>query len=82
MCLAVPLKLVEISDDGCMGTVDAGGSPMPVGLDLVPDVKLGDYVLVHAGMAIEVLEESEARETLKLYEEFIEASDLIEPKAD
>jgi len=82
MCLAVPLRLIDISDDRLTGTVDAGGSPLTVGLELVPTVEVGDFVLVHAGMAIEVLDEAEAEETLRLYREFIEASDLLEPKKD
>ena len=59
MCLAVPMKLTEMFDDGT-GVVQTGGAPLTVNLMLVPEVKLGDYVLVHAGSAIEAKGKLEA----------------------
>jgi hydrogenase expression/formation protein HypC len=82
MCLAVPLKLIEVSADGKSGTAALGGSTMTVGLDLVPSAMPGDYVLVHAGMAIEVQEEAEARETLDIYLQFAHVPGLLEPDTD
>lgn len=64
MCLAFPMKLVEI--DGDTGRVVEGGIRHEVRLDLVDPPEVGQYVLVHAGYAIQVLDEQEARETLEL----------------
>ncbi|HUL44757.1 MAG TPA: HypC/HybG/HupF family hydrogenase formation chaperone [Bacteroidota bacterium] len=68
MCLAVPGKVVEIdrSISPVMGKVDFGGVRKDVCLDWVPDVHLGDYVIVHVGFAISTLDENEAKETLRL----------------
>jgi hydrogenase expression/formation protein HypC len=82
MCLAVPLKLLAVAADGASGAVDMGGSPVTVGLELTPEAKPGDYVLVHAGMAIEIIEESEAQATLAVYAEFAEVPGLLAPKTD
>ena len=69
MCLAIPGKVLKI--DGRVGIVDFGGAKREVWLDLLAEVKEGDYVLVHAGYAIEVLDESSAMEILSLWEEII-----------
>ena len=67
MCIAIPAKVIEAK--GGIGLVDFGeGVRREVNLLLV-DAKVGDYVIVHAGMAIEVLDESEALETLKIFQE-------------
>ena len=66
MCLAVPGRIIAIKgppDAGRTGTVDFQGSRMEVGLALVPEAAAGDWVLVHAGFAISVLDEAEALET-------------------
>ena len=67
MCLAVPVKVVEV--DGSFGKVDAEGVKRKVSFQLMPDVKVGDYVLVHAGFAIEKINEKEAKRTLQLLSE-------------
>jgi len=67
MCLAVPMKVVEVS--GARGVVDLGGVRKEVGLDLLEDVAVGDYVIVHAGYAIEKLKPDEAQKTLDLFRE-------------
>jgi len=64
MCLAVPAKVVEI--EGQQAVVDLAGNRYRASLMLVPQAKLGDYVLLHAGFAITVLEEADALETLRL----------------
>ncbi len=66
MCLAVPGKVVEITGEGelRMGKVDFSGVQRQACLAYVPEVKLGDYVLVHVGFAISRLDEEQARETL------------------
>ena len=71
MCLAVPAKLIEKSSDGNTAKVDFGDSVMrEVDIRLV-NVDVGDYVLIHAGFAIEVLDKNEAVETLKIWEELL-----------
>ena len=67
MCLAVPGKITSIKDNSA--EVNFNGVSRAVSLDLVPAAKRNDYVLVHAGFAIQVLEPKEAEETLKLFEE-------------
>lgn len=67
MCLAIPMKVVEI--DGEFGTVELGGVRRKAGLQLIEEVKIGDYVIVHAGFAIEKLDEDEAQETLRLIQQ-------------
>lgn len=68
MCLAVPAQVVSIQDDR-MATIELSGVARTVSLDLVPDTKVGDYVIVHVGFAIQRLDEVEARETLSLLDE-------------
>jgi len=82
MCLAVPLKLLEISADHRDGTVAMGSSTVRIGLDLAPEAKTGDYVLVHAGMAIEVLQSAEAEETLLAYHQYAQIPGLLAPEVD
>jgi hydrogenase expression/formation protein HypC len=73
MCLAIPAKIVGISSDGAR--VDFGeGVLREVNVTLV-DAKVGDYVLVHAGYAIQVLSEEEALETLRLWNEILDAAE-------
>lgn len=67
MCLAIPAKLVEI--DGQKGKVDIGGVKSEIGLMLVDDVKVGDYLIIHAGYALEKLNEEEAKKRLEIFEE-------------
>ena len=67
MCLAVPTRVISIN--GQLAEVDIGGVGARVSIALTPSVKVGDYVLVHTGFAIEVLDEAEAMETLRLLQE-------------
>jgi hydrogenase expression/formation protein HypC len=67
MCLAVPVQVILI--DGSEADVEIGGLTRRVSIMLTPEVKVGDYVLLHTGYAINVIDEAEARETLKLFEE-------------
>lgn len=75
MCLAVPGKIIGIKTTepspagGSIGTVDFQGSRLDVSLAFVPEAKAGDWVLVHAGFALNVLDEQEAAETWKYLEE-------------
>jgi len=71
MCLAIPALVKEI--DGFKAEVDIDGVSRQVSLQLTPEAKVGDYVLLHTGYAIHVIDENEARETLKLLKELGEA---------
>lgn len=71
MCLAIPTKIVKIEENQ-IAEVDLSGVRMRISLALVPEAKLGDYVLVHTGFAINVLSEEQAKETLKLLSELEE----------
>ncbi|UCF08565.1 MAG: HypC/HybG/HupF family hydrogenase formation chaperone [Thermoplasmata archaeon] len=73
MCLAVPGKIVSI-DDNSVADVDFGGVSRPVNVSLV-DVGVGEYVIVHAGYAIQVLSEEEALESLNMFREMLEGQD-------
>ena len=72
MCLAVPVKVLKI--DGQNAQVEIGGLARQANVSLVPDVQAGDYVLLHAGFAIQRLDEREAEETLRLFAEMAEAA--------
>ncbi|MCU0276740.1 MAG: HypC/HybG/HupF family hydrogenase formation chaperone [Acidobacteria bacterium] len=67
MCLAVPMKVVEIKGD--MAVVESSGLRREAGITLLDKVKLGDWVIVHAGFAISKLTRKQARDTLALFEE-------------
>ena len=67
MCLAVPLKLVEINGKDAVG--EALGMRRAVRVDFILEPKLGDYVMVHAGFAIERLPEEQAMDDLETWEE-------------
>ncbi len=67
MCLAIPMKVVEIK--GNRGIVEYSGIKREVGLDLLEDVRVDDWVIIHTGFAISKLDEEEAQETLSLLKE-------------
>ena len=73
MCLAVPAEVKSI--EGVTAEVDFGGVTRPVNLSLVT-AKIGDYVIVHAGYAIEVLDREEAEKTLQLFRELLTQDDF------
>ncbi len=79
MCLGVPGKVISIEGD--LAEVDFSGTRRKVSLLICPDVREGDYVLVHVGFAIQRLDEEEALETLTLFEE-IERSYLESTEED
>jgi len=71
VCLAIPGKIIKIDDKDNLATIDYGdGTKRIINISLV-DVKTGDYVLVHAGFAIEILDENEAQKTLELFREIL-----------
>lgn len=68
MCLAVPGQLIEVTETDPVkraGRVDFGGVAREVSLAFVPEAKVGDYVVVHVGFALSVLDQEEARRTLE-----------------
>ena len=67
MCLAVPARVLTL--DGQEAEVELGGVRRHISVMLTPEVRVGQYVLLHAGFAINVLDEQEAQETLRLFEE-------------
>ena len=68
MCLGVPMQIQEINEN--VATAAVGGTSRKVYLDVLDEeAKVGDYVIVHAGFAIHKIDEEEARETLRLFEE-------------
>jgi len=67
MCLAIPARIIELEGDKAI--VDAMGNRFKAKTTLLPDVKLGDLVLVHAGFAISQVDEQEAKETWQLISE-------------
>ena len=67
MCLGVPMRVIRIEGD--RGVAEIGGIEREIGLQLLEDVKVGDYVIVHAGFAITRLDEEEAEKTLEILRE-------------
>ena len=72
MCLAIPALVKSI--DGFKAEVDIGGISRQASIQLTPEVKVGDYVLLHTGYAINIIDQVEAEETLDLLKELSEAS--------
>ncbi|MHB0981044.1 MAG: HypC/HybG/HupF family hydrogenase formation chaperone [Thermoleophilia bacterium] len=68
MCLAVPARIVSVN--GIMGVIDLEGVRREVSLILCPEAEVGQYALVHAGFAISVIDEEEARLSLETFDEF------------
>lgn len=75
MCLAIPGKIVEMEDNN-LATVDILGVTREASLDLTPAAKVGDYVLIHAGFAIEIVDPEYAQETIDLIKEMPELADM------
>ena len=72
MCIAAPAHVVEINREENFLVADFGGARLQAKIDLLPEVELGDYVLIHAGYAIEKLTEEAAKESLEAWEELLE----------
>ncbi|MEE1129557.1 MAG: HypC/HybG/HupF family hydrogenase formation chaperone [Methanobrevibacter sp.] len=72
MCIAAPALVVEINKDDNVLFADFGGARQAAKMDLLPDVEVGEYVLIHAGFAIEKLSEEAAKESLEAWEELLE----------
>ena len=69
MCLSIPARVISIEGD--MATVSVGGTEYKASLQIVENVQLGDYILLHTGFAIQKLDVREAEESLRVFDEFI-----------
>jgi hydrogenase expression/formation protein HypC len=84
MCLAVPGKILSITEGSAgeeltrTGKVSFGGIIKEASLAFVPEAKVGDYVLVHAGFAISIVDETEAQQTLEYFREMGDLAELQE----
>jgi hydrogenase expression/formation protein HypC len=79
MCLAIPLRVVSLDGNDAVGEVD--GVQRDVSVMMTPGVRVGDYVIVHAGFAIQVLDEQEAEENLAMLRQMAAAVDEQVDKA-
>ena len=73
MCLAIPAKVLNIKDDSA--DVESFGVIKTVNISLVPDVKIGNYVIVHAGFAIQIIDENEAEITQGYWKQYFNEND-------
>ena len=80
MCLALPLKIVSIEGNTAVGEMN--GLTQKLRVDLMPELKVGDYAIVHAGFAIQRLTEKEAKENLDLLEEISKAAGELSAEAE
>jgi len=64
MCLGIPMKIIKINND--FAEVETGKLTRNINIQMLPNVKIGDYVLVHVGFAIQKIDEKQAKETLKI----------------
>ena len=71
MCLGIPVKILKMKGDN-MAVAEIGGVKRDISVQLLEDVKEGDYVLLHAGFGIQIIDEKEAFETLALLKEMVE----------
>jgi hydrogenase expression/formation protein HypC len=76
VCLAIPAEIVQIEDE--MAVVRVGDTLRKASLMLLPEVSLGDYVIVHAGFALHRVDPEEARESLRLLRELAAMGELVE----
>ena len=75
MCLAVPARITKI--EGTMAEAELGGITRQVSVLFTPDVKIGDYVVMHAGYAINILDQQEAEATFRLLEEVMSSDEDV-----
>ena len=72
MCLSIPAKILSI--DGNTARTSVGGAVVNTSLHLVDNVKIGDYVLIHTGFALQIISEEEALETIRLIDDLTQAT--------
>jgi len=82
MCLAIPGKIksteLQYNDKVRMAKINFGGITKEASLEMLPDAKIGDYVLVHVGVAISIVNEEEAKKTFQYLKEIGELGDLVD----
>lgn len=71
MCVAIPYKIIEVMENG-RAQIDVSGARQEISIQMVPEAKAGDYVIVYLGSAISKVDEEEAAEVLRLYQEMAE----------
>ncbi|MCF8234595.1 MAG: HypC/HybG/HupF family hydrogenase formation chaperone [Bacteroidales bacterium] len=76
MCLSIPAKVEQI--EGYFARVTVGGATYQANLQMLDDVKVGDYVLLHTGFAIQKLNEEEAKESLEVFEDFKKLNEQLD----
>jgi hydrogenase expression/formation protein HypC len=76
MCLSIPAKIESIEDN--MAIVSVGGVTYKASLQLLDDVSVGDFILLHTGFAIQKISPEEAEETLKIFSEFEDMNKLLD----
>lgn len=79
MCLAIPGRILTVTDDGALtrrGRVDFGGIVKEVSLAFVPEARIGDYVIVHVGVALSVVDEREAARVFEYLQEIEDTREL------
>lgn len=74
MCVGVPAQVIEINEYSAI--VDVMGSQMSIGIIFVPEVQIGEFVIVHAGQAMSIIEESFAHESLEEWRKLVHARDV------
>ena len=79
MCLAIPVRIAELKGDMAVGEV--GGIEREISVMMTPGVKVGDYAVVHAGFALQVVDQQEAEENLRILTEMAQATDKARTKA-
>ena len=84
MCLGIPGKILTIYEENStkMAKIDFGGVTREVCIEVIPEAKPGDWTIVHAGFALNLLSEEEARETLDILQEMSELAALEEQETD
>ncbi len=78
MCLAIPGKLIEIYDEHGlkMGRLDYSGTINTACLEYVPEIEIGQYAIIHAGFALNIIDEQEAQKTFEMWDEMVDAASL------
>ncbi len=84
MCLGIPGKILSIYDDHGtkMAKIDFGGVTREACLEALPDAQTGDWTIIHAGFALSILSEAEAKETLDILQEMSDLADLEDQQTD
>lgn len=82
MCLGIPGKIIELYEQGGlkMAKVDFGGAVREACMEAAPDAKIGEYAIIHAGFALNILSEEDALETLRLLNELGQLTEELDPE--